>query len=150
VVLDTHALGDLDTAHEVFEVDLLFAHGRGILTTRHQPVRSDIGKAVDACAPAQAGRALIRRRGGARRAGAIVEPAARQKVAGYLAQLPRDRTFANGRTVRNLFERLLAAQASRLNAADRPTDHDLRTLAEGDVTASLEVASSDAQYPGYV
>ena len=85
-----------------------------------------------------------------RRAGAIVEPAARQKVAGYLAQLPRDRTFANGRTVRNLFERLLAAQASRLNAADRPTDHDLRTLAEGDVTASLEVASSDAQYPGYV
>src|SRR5436305_2518346 len=67
VVLDTHALGDLDTAHEVFEVDLLFVHGRGILTTRHQPVRFDIGKAVEAYAPTHAGRALIRRRGGARR-----------------------------------------------------------------------------------
>ena len=64
--------------------------------------------------------------------------------------LPRDRSFANGRTVRNLFERLLAAQAARLHGVDRPTDDDLRTLAEADVRASLTVASSDSHYPGYV
>jgi len=85
-----------------------------------------------------------------RRAGAMVEPAAREQVAKYLSHLPRDRSFANGRTVRNLFERLLAAQAARLHGIGRPTDEELRTLAEADVAASLTVASSDSQYPGYV
>jgi Holliday junction resolvasome RuvABC ATP-dependent DNA helicase subunit len=85
-----------------------------------------------------------------RRAGVIVQPGVRDKVAVHLGRLPRDRTFANGRTVRNLFERLLAAQAARLHAVERPTDHDLRTLVEADVDASLQVASSDSQYPGYV
>ena len=85
-----------------------------------------------------------------RRAGVVVEPGARDQVALHLARLPHDRSFANGRTVRNLFERLLAAQAARLHAVDRPTDRDLRTLVEADVAASLEVASADAQYPGYV
>jgi SpoVK/Ycf46/Vps4 family AAA+-type ATPase len=85
-----------------------------------------------------------------RRAGAIVEPAARDQVAKYLKALPRDRSFANGRTVRNLFERLLAAQAARLHGGVRATDEELRTLVEADVRASLAVSSSDAQYPGYV
>jgi hypothetical protein len=85
-----------------------------------------------------------------RRAGAIVEPAARDQVAKYLNHLPRDRSFANGRTVRNLFERLLAAQAARLHGAGRATDEELRTLVEADVRASLTVASSDAHHPGYV
>ncbi|MDP1804778.1 MAG: hypothetical protein Q8K72_06415, partial [Acidimicrobiales bacterium] len=85
-----------------------------------------------------------------RRAGAIVEPAARDQVAKYLKALPRDRSFANGRTVRNLFERLLAAQAARLHGGTRATDEELRTLMEADVRASLTVASSDAQHPGYV
>jgi AAA+ superfamily predicted ATPase len=85
-----------------------------------------------------------------RRAGAIVEPAARDQVAKYLKALPRDRKFANGRTVRNLFERLLAAQAARLHGGARATDEELRTLVEADVRASLAVSSSDAQYPGYV
>jgi hypothetical protein len=85
-----------------------------------------------------------------RRAGAIVEPAARDQVATYLKALPRDRSFANGRTVRNLFERLLAAQAARLHGGARATDEQLRTLVEADVRASLAVSSSDAQYPGYV
>lgn len=85
-----------------------------------------------------------------RRAGAIVEPAARDQVAKYLKALPRDRSFANGRTVRNLFERLLAAQAARLHGGARATDEELRTLVEADVRASLAVSSSDAQYPGYV
>ena len=85
-----------------------------------------------------------------RRAGAIVERAAREQVAKYLKALPRDRSFANGRTVRNLFERLLAAQAARLHGGARATDEELRTLVESDVRASLTVASSDAQHPGYV
>ncbi len=85
-----------------------------------------------------------------RRAGAIVEPAAREQVAKYLDRLPRDRSFANGRTVRNLFERLVAAQAARLYGAGRVSDDALRTLVEADVGSSLTVASSDAQYPGYV
>jgi AAA+ superfamily predicted ATPase len=85
-----------------------------------------------------------------RRAGAIVEPAARDQVARYLKALPRDRSFANGRTVRNLFERLLAAQAARLHAGARATGEQLRTLVAADVRASLAVSSSDAQYPGYV
>jgi AAA+ superfamily predicted ATPase len=85
-----------------------------------------------------------------RRAGAIVEPAARDQVAKYLDRLPRDRSFANGRTVRNLFERLVAAQAARLYGAGRVSDEALRTLVEADVVSSLTVASSDAQYPGYV
>jgi hypothetical protein len=85
-----------------------------------------------------------------RRAGAIVEPPAREQVAKYLKALPRDRSFANGRTVRNLFERLLAAQAARLHGGARATDEELRTLVEGDVRASLTVASSDSQHPGYV
>jgi hypothetical protein len=85
-----------------------------------------------------------------RHAGVIVEPSARGQVATHLSRLPRDRTFANGRTVRNLFERLMAAQAARLHDADRPTDQQLRTLVEPDVAASLDVASSDARYPGYV
>ncbi|HET7719801.1 MAG TPA: AAA family ATPase, partial [Acidimicrobiales bacterium] len=85
-----------------------------------------------------------------RRAGAIVEPAARDQVAKYLKALPRDRSFANGRTVRNLFERLLAAQAARLHGGVRATDEALRTLVEADVRASLTVASSDSQHPGYV
>lgn len=86
----------------------------------------------------------------ARRAGAVVEPPARDQVVLHLNRLPRDRTFANGRSVRNLFERLLAAQAARLVTAERPTDLELRTLTDADVRASLAVASSDAQYPGYV
>ena len=84
------------------------------------------------------------------RAGAIVEPAARAQVAAHLDHLPRDRSFANGRTVRNLFERLVAAQAARLYGAGRRTDEELRTLVEADVRASLVITPSDDQHPGYV
>src|SRR5205085_388517 len=65
-----------------------------------------------------------------RRAGVLVAVGARDQVSVHLARLPHDRSFANGRTVRNLFERLLAAQAARLHAVARPTDDDLRTLTE--------------------
>jgi len=85
-----------------------------------------------------------------RRAGARVEPAAYERIGEHLGSLPRDRSFANGRTVRNLFERLLAAQAGRLNTVGRPSDDDLRTLTAADIAASLEVKAADGQFPGYV
>ncbi len=85
-----------------------------------------------------------------RRSGARAEPAASMRIGEYLAALPRDRTFANGRTVRNLFERLLAAQAGRLSTVEAPTDDELRTITAADVDASLQVRAADTQFPGYV
>jgi AAA+ superfamily predicted ATPase len=85
-----------------------------------------------------------------RRAGVLVEARALEQVASHLAHVPRDRTFANGRTVRNLFERLLAAQAARLHERPDVTDDDLRTMVEADVAASLDVAAAETRYPGYV
>ena len=85
-----------------------------------------------------------------RQAGVIVAPSTLAQVTTHLAQVPRDGSFANGRTVRNLFERLLAAQAARLHAVEQPADDDLRTVTEADVASSLDVAAADAQYPGYV
>jgi Holliday junction resolvasome RuvABC ATP-dependent DNA helicase subunit len=85
------------------------------------------------------------------RAGVMVESAAREQVAAALARLPRDRSFANGRTVRNLFERVLAAQAGRLHAAREVTDEDLRTLTAADVSASLSLPAADSNSPpGYI
>jgi hypothetical protein len=76
----------------------------------------------------------------AQRAGAMVKPAGRDQIAKDLGRLPCARTFASGRTVRNLLERLLAAHAAGLHTTDRPDD-ELRTHAEADVKASLAVAS---------
>jgi Holliday junction resolvasome RuvABC ATP-dependent DNA helicase subunit len=81
-------------------------------------------------------------------AGAEVTPAAHRKIDGHLAKLPRDKHFANGRTVRNLFERLLAAQAGRVHAIADPSDEQLRTITEEDVAASLEVAAADTPTTG--
>jgi hypothetical protein len=81
-------------------------------------------------------------------AGAEVSPGAHRRIAEHLAKIPRDESFANGRSVRNLFERLLAAQASRVHAAEEPTDADLRTITEADVGASLEVAAADTPATG--
>jgi AAA+ superfamily predicted ATPase len=81
-------------------------------------------------------------------AGAEVTPGAHRKVDAHLAKLPRDKNFANGRTVRNLFERLLAAQASRVHDLAEPTDEQLRTITEDDVAASLHVAAADAPATG--
>jgi AAA+ superfamily predicted ATPase len=81
-------------------------------------------------------------------AGAEVTAGAHRKVEGHLAKLPRDKHFANGRTVRNLFERLLAAQASRVHELAEPSDDDLRTIIEADVAASLDVAAADTPATG--
>jgi SpoVK/Ycf46/Vps4 family AAA+-type ATPase len=75
------------------------------------------------------------------------------KVRLGLDVVPRDRTFANGRTVRSLFERTLAAQAERLVAEPDATDLALAALSAADVDAALVelgAHSAAAKLPGYL
>ncbi|MBR6916817.1 MAG: AAA family ATPase [Clostridia bacterium] len=46
--------------------------------------------------------------------------------------------FGNGRGVRNLYEKIIVAQANRLAALDKPTKDDLSLITGSDVTAALE------------
>ncbi len=85
-----------------------------------------------------------------RRAGVIVTPDGRTKVMVQLGRLPLDRMFANGRSVRNVFERLLASQAARVHAMADPSDYDLRTITELDVVTSAHVLAADTHHAGYV
>jgi hypothetical protein len=61
--------------------------------------------------------------------------AATEKVNQMLTQLHESRSdsFANARTVRNLFEKLLAIQADRLAALETVSDEDLSSLVEEDL-----------------
>jgi SpoVK/Ycf46/Vps4 family AAA+-type ATPase len=58
-----------------------------------------------------------------------------EKVKQMLEQLHETRTdsFANARTVRNLFEKLLAIQADRLAALETVSDEELSTIVEVDL-----------------
>jgi hypothetical protein len=53
----------------------------------------------------------------------------------WLAAQPRGHGFGNGRLARNLFEAMVANQATRLVALDHPTDEQLTTLTAEDVPA---------------
>lgn len=62
----------------------------------------------------------------------------------------RDENFANGRSVRNFFEKVMVAQANRLAAQDEISDEQLQTLEEQDlpedflkITAHLEEDEPD-------
>ena len=62
---------------------------------------------------------------------------ARRDVADYIAAANTSSiSFGNGRGVRNIFERLLVAQANRLAQAENVTKEDLMTLTEDDVAAA--------------
>jgi hypothetical protein len=54
---------------------------------------------------------------------------------GWFAAQPRDAGFGNARAARNLFERTVARQASRLAAVAEPSVDDLTTLTADDVSA---------------
>ena len=73
--------------------------------------------------------ALCKQQGYVLSEGAI--SAVRSKV--ELLYLRRDRHFGNAREMRNLFDRVIAAQANRLAWVDSPTREDLITLAEQDI-----------------
>lgn len=57
------------------------------------------------------------------------------RVREWLAAQPRDKGFGNGRAVRNLFELMIANQATRLRNVDAPSREDLQRLEAGDVPA---------------
>ena len=62
---------------------------------------------------------------------------ARKDVADYIAAANTSSiSFGNGRGVRNIFERLLVAQANRLAQAEGVTKEDLMTITEADVAAA--------------
>ena len=62
---------------------------------------------------------------------------ARKDVADYIAAANTSSiSFGNGRGVRNIFERLLVAQANRLAQADNVSKDDLMTITEADVAAA--------------
>jgi len=68
-----------------------------------------------------------------------LDDGARASVRSWLDAVPRDKGFGNGRTARNLFEYAVAAQATRLVAAEpptgSPTDAQLTTLTADDIPA---------------
>ena len=70
---------------------------------------------------------------------------AREPVRAYIAQASRDAvSFGNGRGVRNLFEKLLTAQANRVAGLETVTKEDLMTILPADVAAArgTEIAES--------
>jgi SpoVK/Ycf46/Vps4 family AAA+-type ATPase len=71
----------------------------------------------------------------------------------WVPAIPRDRTFANGRTMRNLFERALATQAMRVHRDDVTEPELLRRLEAGDVAGALregEGLDAGGSHPGYL
>ncbi len=88
-------------------------------------------------------------------AGVVMSPEAREMLERWVPEIPRDSSFANGRTMRNLFERTLAAQALRLVADDTTDPEILRRIGAADVAKALRdgtgVAAGVAQHnPGYL
>ena len=67
----------------------------------------------------------------------VLTEQARRDVADYIAAANTSSiSFGNGRGVRNIFERLLVAQANRLAQAKDITKDDLMTITEADVAAA--------------
>ncbi|MEX0664073.1 MAG: AAA family ATPase [Acidimicrobiia bacterium] len=62
-----------------------------------------------------------------------LDKSARAAVKTWFAAQPRDATFGNGRTARNLFEDCVTHQASRVVDVKNPTDKQLTTLTAADV-----------------
>ena len=52
----------------------------------------------------------------------------------------RPANFANGREVRNLFEKLIAAQSDRVASLETPTREDLMTLTKADFETAEQMA----------
>jgi hypothetical protein len=72
--------------------------------------------------------------------GMTLDPAAASRAAEVLRDvyLTRDRTFANGRTVRNIFEKTIQNQATRITpliTAGTVESCDLDTIAAADITS---------------
>ena len=90
----------------------------------------------------------------ARQGGVHVSDGADELLTRFVPAVPRDRTFANGRTMRNLFERALGAQALRLLDVDEHDAAALARLEADDLAVALrDGAGLDAggeHHPGYL
>ncbi len=80
-----------------------------------------------------------------------IDDDAKGQVAEYLARAweSRDKSFGNGRFVRNLFEKLVQVQANRISAQESITEAELVTIAKTDVeTATRSQSRPDANHSG--
>jgi AAA lid domain/ATPase family associated with various cellular activities (AAA) len=66
----------------------------------------------------------------------------RHAVVAWFAAQPRDAGFGNGRLARNLFEAVVANQATRLVASARPSDEELTTLTADDIPAPTPASAA--------
>ena len=66
---------------------------------------------------------------------------AEKAVKDHLQELyeDRDENFGNARDVRNLFEKIVAAQADRVAGLENPTDEDIRTITVEDLKELMDV-----------
>ncbi len=70
-----------------------------------------------------------------------LDEAAAAAVKDHLQELyeDRDENFGNARDVRNLFEKIVAAQADRVAEMEDPTDEDIRTITTEDLKELMDV-----------
>ena len=70
-----------------------------------------------------------------------LDEAAEAAVKDHLQELyeDRDQNFGNARDVRNLFEKIVAAQADRVAGLETPTDDDIRTITVEDLKELMDV-----------
>lgn len=67
----------------------------------------------------------------------VLDPDARASFSAHLDLVPRTKGFGNGRYVRNVFEALVTAQASRLVDGPKPTAEQLCQLTSADLAVAL-------------
>ena len=70
-----------------------------------------------------------------------LDAAAEQAVKEHLEELyeDRDQNFGNARDVRNLFEKIVTRQASRVAALESPTDEDICTITTADLEGLMDL-----------
>ena len=70
-----------------------------------------------------------------------LDEAAGAAVKDHLQELYEDRdgNFGNARDVRNLFEKIVAAQADRVAGLETPTDEDIRAITVEDLKDLMDV-----------
>ncbi len=78
----------------------------------------------------------------------VLDADARAALRAWLAAQPRDRGFGNGRMARNLFEAVVANQATRLADVEQPSDDQLTRLTAGDVPPAGDAGGPAVSPPG--
>ena len=70
-----------------------------------------------------------------------LDEAAEAAVKDHLQELYEDRdgNFGNARDVRNLFEKIVAAQADRVAGLENPSDEDISTITLEDVKELMDI-----------